>query len=152
VKTNLESLLGIGRQMEHDPAVGIRTAADWLRVRDRDGHVKALVANAAQRRFEERRGRQNIVLKARQMGITTWVAGRFFLRTISRPGTLTLQVAHTREAAESIFQIVQRMWDELPEDLQKGPLVRSRANVGQMIFPQLDSEYRVLAMWEQGGD
>jgi len=150
VKTNLESLLGIGRKMEHDPAIRIRTTADWLRVRDRDGHVKALVANAAQRGFEERRGRQNIVLKARQMGITTWVAGRFFLRTISRPGTLTLQVAHTREAAESIFQIVQRMWNELPEDLQKGPLARSRANVGQMIFPELESEYRVASACDVG--
>ena len=93
--------------MKRDPVLAIRTAAQWLRVRDRDGCVKALVANAAQRRFEERRGRQNIVLKARQMGITTWVAGRFFLRTISRPGTLTLQVAHTREAAEAMFRIVQ---------------------------------------------
>ncbi len=60
------------------------------------------------------------MLKARQMGITTWVAGRFFLRTISRPGTLTLQVAHTREAAESIFRIVQRMWDELAGGFTEG--------------------------------
>lgn len=150
VKSNTESLLEIAHRMDHDPALAIRTAADWLRVRDRDGCVKALVANAAQRKFEERRGRQNIVLKARQMGITTWVAGRFFLRTISRPGTLTLQVAHTREAAEAIFCIVQRMWDELPEDLQKGPLVRSRVNVGQMIFPELGSEYRVASACDVG--
>jgi len=42
-------------------------------------------------------GEQNIVLKARQMGLTTWVAARFFLKTITRPGTLTLEVAHTQE-------------------------------------------------------
>lgn len=144
------SLSEIARQMEKDSNLVIRTAADWLRIRDRDGSVKALIANAAQRRFEERRGRQNIVLKARQMGITTWVAARFFLRTISRPGTLTLQVAHTREAAESIFRIVQRMWEELPEDLQKGPLVRSRANAGQIVFPKLDSEYRVASACDVG--
>jgi hypothetical protein len=125
--------------------VSVQTAAEWLRVRDREGHLQPLVANAAQRRFEERRGRQNIVLKARQMGVTTWVAGRFFLRTITRPGALTLQVAHTREAAEAIFCIVQRMWEELPEDLREGPLVRSRANAGQMVFPKLDSEYRVAS-------
>ena len=29
--------------------------------------------------------------------------------------------------------------------LQKGPLIRSRANVGQMVFPELDSEYRVAS-------
>ena len=127
-----------------------RTAADWLRIRHRDGSMRALVANAAQRSFEERRGRQNIVLKARQMGITTWVAARFFLRTVSRPGTLTLQVAHTREAAESIFRIAQTMWNELPEDLQYGELKRSRANVGQMVFPELGSEFRVASACDVG--
>ena len=74
------------------------------------------------------------MLKARQMGITTWVSARFFLRTITRPGTLTLQVAHTREAAESIFATVRRMWEGLPEDLREGPLRLSRANAGQMVF------------------
>jgi hypothetical protein len=136
--------------MERHPTVVVKTAADWLRVRDRDGRVRPLVANAAQRKFEERRGRQNIVLKARQMGMTTWVAARFFLRTITRPGTLTLQVAQTREAAETIFRIVQRMWEELPDDMQRGPLARSRANAGQMVFPQLDSEYRVASACDVG--
>jgi hypothetical protein len=132
----MKALMDLGRQMECWPEVSVQTAAEWLRVRDREGHLQPLVANAAQRRFEERRERQNIVLKARQMGVTTWVAGRFFLRTITRPGTLTLQVAHTREAAEAIFCIVQRMWEDLPENLREGSLVRSRANAGQMVFPK----------------
>jgi hypothetical protein len=145
-----KSLVRIGREIDLDPAVLVKTAGDWLRVRDRDGRVRPLIANAAQRGFEERRGRQNIVLKARQVGMTTWVAARFFLRTITRPGTLTLQVAHTREAAETIFRIVQRMWEELPEDIQSGPLVRSRSNTGQMVFPQMDSEYRVASACDVG--
>ena len=62
-----------------------------------------------------------------------------------RPGTLTVQVAHTREAAEGIFRIVQRFWEDLPEDLREGPLRRSRANAGQMVFPELDSEFRVVS-------
>lgn len=147
---DVKGLVKIGREIERYPAVLLEIAADWLRVRDRDGRVKPLVANAAQRNFEERRGRQNIVLKARQMGMTTWIAGRFFLRTITRPGTLTLQVAQTREAAEAIFRIVQRMWEEMPDDMQTGPLVRSRANTGQMVFPKLDSEYRVASACDVG--
>jgi hypothetical protein len=141
----IKSLVDLGLQMEHESELIVQTAAKWLRVRTREGRLRPLVANAAQLSFERRRGLQNIVLKARQMGITTWVAGRFFLRTITRPGTLTLQVAHTREAAEAIFCMVQRMWEELPEDLRLGPLVRSRANVWQMVFPELDSEFRVAS-------
>jgi hypothetical protein len=119
--------------------------AHWLlRIRDRNGGESPLVANTVQAEFARLRGRQNIVVKARQMGITTWVAGRFFLKTITARGVLTVQVAHTRDAAESIFRIVQRFWECLPEDMRKGPLKRSRANVGQMVFPELDSEFRVL--------
>ena len=79
-------------------------AETLLQVRTRDGDLRALRMNAAQRMFEERRGRHNIVLKARQMGMSTWVSARFFLRTITLPGTMTVQVAHTREAAEAIFR------------------------------------------------
>jgi len=79
------------------------------------------------------------------MGMTTWIAGRFFLKTITGRGVLTVQVAHTREAAEAIFRVVQRFYESLPEDLRKGALKRSRANLRQMVFPELDSEYRVLS-------
>ena len=58
---------------------------------------------------------------------------------------LTVQVAQTREAAEGIFRIVQRFWECLPRSLREGPLRRSRANVGQMRFPELDSEFRVVS-------
>jgi hypothetical protein len=115
-----------------------------LKVRTRDGRTARLNANPAQRLFEERRGRQNIVLKARQMGMTTWTAARFFLKTITQPGTLTLQVAHTQQAAEEIFAIVHRFVDLLPEYLRKGPLRTGRANVRQIVFPKLDSQYRVV--------
>jgi hypothetical protein len=149
VDDELEMLFRLGVNMQEKPCVTAQIAEKWLKVRDRQGRIRPLVANEAQRAFEAQRGRQNIVLKARQMGMTTWVAGRFFLRTITARGMLTVQVAQNRNAAESIFRIVQRMWEKLPSDLREGPLVRSRANVGQMVFPALDSEFRV---WSAGDE
>jgi len=116
-----------------------------LRVRTREGGTATLKANETQRAFERRRGERNIVLKARQMGLTTWAAARFFLKTITQPGTLTLEVAHTQEAAEEIFQIVHRFLDYLPKELREGPLRTSRANVRQIVFPEMDAEYRVVS-------
>ena len=139
---DIEDLLALGRMMEERP---VELAGSILRVRDREGVLRPLRANAAQREFECRRGRQNIVLKARQMGVTTWVAGRFFLKTVTARGVLTVQVAQTREAAEGIFRMVQRFWACLPEEWREGPLRLSRANVGQMVFPELDSEFRVVS-------
>ena len=138
----------MGRRMNRRPDYLIRFAERTLCIRTREGQLKRLIANPAQRAFEERCGRQNIVLKARQMGITTWVSARFFLRTITRPGTLTLQVAHTREAAESIFATVRRMWEGLPDYLREGPLRLSRANAGQMVFGEIDSEFRISSAAE----
>ena len=83
------------------------------------------------------------------MGLTTWIAGQYFLRTMTRPGSLTVQVAHTREAAEGIFGIVQRMWENLPAELREGALKRSRANAGQMVFGGIDSEFRVVSAGDE---
>jgi hypothetical protein len=146
---DVEELLNLGRFIVARPEKLAEAAEDLLRVRDREGVEKPLRANAVQRAFERESGRQNIVLKARQMGITTWVAGRFFLKTITARGVLTVQVAQTREAAEGIFRVVQRFWECLPEDMRDGPLRRSKANAGQMCFPELDSEFRVVSAGDE---
>jgi hypothetical protein len=144
-----------GGILDHRPAglrghtVAMCLAEHLLRVRRRDGKSSPLEANAAQAAFERQRGQRNIVLKARQMGITTWAAARFFLKTITQPGTLTLEVAHTQESAEEIFRIVHRFLAQLPESLREGPLRTSRANVRQIVFPELDSQYRVVSAGER---
>ncbi len=124
--------------------VGAELIERMLRVRTREGRTARLKANAVQRAFEQARGQRNIVLKARQLGLTTWTAARFFLRTITRPGTLTLQVAHTQQAAEEMFRIVHRFYEWLPEFVRNGALATSQLNVRQMVFRELDSEYRVV--------
>jgi hypothetical protein len=124
-------------------------AEHLLRVRTRSGLTRPLRANEVQLAFEKHRGQRNIVLKARQLGLTTWTAARFFLKTITHPGTLTLQVAHTQESAEEIFRIVHRFLDYLPSHLLKGCLKTSRANVRQIVFPIFDSQYRVVSAGER---
>jgi len=146
-----EELEGLGRILDQRPAslrgrtVAMALAEKLLVVRTRDGKPALLKANTAQRAFERRRGQRNIVLKARQMGLTTWAAARFFLKTITRPGTLTLEVAHSQESAEEIFRIIHRFLDWLPEELREGPLQTSRANVRQIVFPEIDAQYRVVS-------
>lgn len=147
---DVEGLLKLGLEIDSGPGRMIDAIEEHLKVRDRNGKVVPLAANAVQRVFEQKRGRSNIVLKARQMGITTWVAARLFLKTITSGGTLTVQVAQTREAAEGIFRMVQRFWEQLPKEAREGPLRRSRANVGQMCFPELDSEFRILSAGDEG--
>ncbi len=124
------------------------TARDFLieallKVRSKTRGLVPLWPNRAQAEYSQKCSRRNIVLKARQVGITTYIAARFFIQTITQPGTVTLQVAHDQESAEDIFRIVHRFRENLPEEMQQGALRTSRANVRQIAFPQLDSEYRV---------
>src|ERR1700739_3134933 len=152
---NAEELMRFGQLLDQrpEPLHGLNVTAalaeKLLRVRTRSGLTRPLRANAVQQAFEEHRGQRNIVLKARQVGLTTWAAARFFLKTITRPGTLTLQVAHTQESAEEIFRIVHRFLDCMPARLLKGCLRTSRANVRQIVFPRLDSQYRVVSAGER---
>ena len=146
-----ERLLWMGERLDcYSPKLGNEKLGAWLarvllRVRDRTGNIVPLAANTAQQAYEETRERQNIVLKARQMGISTWIAGQFFLRTITRPGTLSVEVAHNREAAEQLFRIVHRFYEQLPAGMRGGVLRASRINASQIFFPELDSEYRVVS-------
>src|ERR1700678_2378378 len=141
-----EDLVQAGKILDRRPAhlrgrtVCMELAEQLLFVRTKDGRTGPLRANAVQQLFEQRRGQLNIVLKARQMGLTTWTAARFFLKTITHPGTMTVQVAHTQDAAEEIFRIVHRFLDWLPEELRAGPLKTSRENVRQVVVPERDAQ------------
>jgi Terminase RNaseH-like domain len=114
-----------------------------LKVRGKGKGLVLLKPNRAQREYSRNCSKKNVVLKARQLGITTYIAARYFIQTITQPGTMTVQVAHTQESAEAIFNIVHRFWENLPKQMQKGALVRSRASSRQIVFPWLDSQYRV---------
>ncbi len=137
----------LGAVLDSKPA-GEETVRDLLvrgllKIRNKNKNLVLFRRNRAQMEYARNCTKRNIVLKARQLGMTTYVAARFFVQTITQPGTLTVQVAHTQESAEAIFAIVHRFWENLPEGMRKGALVLSRENVRQLVFPRLDSEYRV---------
>jgi hypothetical protein len=77
----------------------------YLRIRTKKKNQTALILNRAQQSYSARSGKRNIVLKARQLGITTYIAARFFAQTISQRGILSMQVTHDRESAEDIFRM-----------------------------------------------
>ena len=145
----LEFLLWCGPRLEHrvkgcDLTWRDLLIAAFLKIRGRDGALVPLRPNPAQRAYSaKRRGGHDIILKARQLGFTTYIAARFFIATITRPGTLTVLVAHDLDSAQEIFQIVRRFAENLPQRLREGCLQTSRANVRQLVFPALDSQFRV---------
>ncbi len=120
-----------------------------LRIRNRQGHLIPFAPNAAQISFARNRTRCNIILKARQMGMTTYLCGRLFLATALRPGTTALQVAHNLESAQQIFRIVHRFLATLHPLI--GPtIITDRSNVREMAFAEIDSRFRVESAGNSG--
>jgi hypothetical protein len=122
-----------------------------LNIRNKQGEVALIGLNRVQAEYSRECEKKNIVLKARQLGVTSYIAARLFVQTITQKGSLTMLVAHNQLAAEEIFRIVHRFWDNLPEEWQKGVLKTSRSSARELVFPRLDSEFTVTSADENTG-
>ena len=151
----LENVLSEG---EH--AQRIRTdlcyfAERALKLRPKAGPLEPFVFNAAQLRLHEvieaqkaKAGRVRVVvLKARQLGMSTYAAARLYHRTINNPGLRTIIIGHERRASSNLFDIVKRFHDNMPEDLRPSIGVSNRE---ELIFDRIDSGYLVSVASGEG--
>jgi len=126
-----------------------------LKLRPKFGPLEPFVFNAAQHRLHEliegqkaKTGRVRVVvLKARQLGVSTYVAARFYRATTASPGLKTIIIGHERRASSNLFQIVKRLHDGLPDDLR--PSVGT-SNAEELSFDRLDSGYLVSVATVEG--
>src|SRR5262245_22116882 len=89
-------------------------AEQYWRIRTKAGPLANLTFNPAQielhRRLEDQKRRTGkvraIVLKARQMGISTYIAARLYRQTISREGLRTFIIGHEKRASSNLYQLV----------------------------------------------
>jgi hypothetical protein len=130
-------------------------ASELLKIRPKAGSLVPFAFNAAQgelhRRLEEQKAKTGkvraIVLKARQMGISTYVAARYFRRTISNPGIRTAIIGHERAASRNLFGLVKRFYDHLPEDYKPS---LGTSNQEELVFDQIDAGYLVSVATLEG--
>jgi hypothetical protein len=130
-------------------------AAECLKLRSKSGELKPFIFNPAQmelhRRLEEQHAKTGrvrvVVLKARQLGISSYLAARFFWKTIGTPGLRTFILAHEKRASANLFEIVKRFYDGLPPE--ERPSVGT-SNAESLVFDRLDSGYIVSVATPDG--
>src|SRR5205823_13449797 len=88
-----------------------------------------------------------VILKARQLEISSYTAARFYHRTIHSPGLRTIILGHERRASSNLFGIVKRFHDNLGDE--RRPSVGTR-NSEELIFDKLDSGYIVSVASGEG--
>jgi hypothetical protein len=130
-------------------------AESCLKLRPKTGSLAPFVLNPAQlelhRLIEEQKAKTGrvrvVVLKARQLGISSYVAARFYMQTIGAPGLRTIILGHKVDASRNLFQIVKRFHDNLPDDMRPSIGV---SNAEELLFDKIDSGYLVTVATTEG--
>jgi Terminase RNaseH-like domain len=81
-----------------------------------------------------------IVLKARQLGISTASEGVLFNWCFMFPGTNALVLSKDREGSETIFEMAKLMWDTWP---MKALFTASRSSARRLSWAETVSNFRV---------
>lgn len=123
-------------------------AARCLQLRSKAGQILPLMLNDCQQHLHARLEAQRadsgrvraVVLKARQWGCSTYVAGRFYWRVTHRRGVRAMVMAHKRDASNNLFAMVERFHAHCPAPLRAAT---GAANARELAFRGLDSGYVV---------
>ena len=119
-----------------------------LKIKTKAGTLAPLQLNRSQRYLHDRleaqrkaKGRvRALVLKGRQVGISTYIAGRFYWRVTHARGYRAFILAHLDDASSNLFSLAKRFHDNCP------PMFRPEtgaANAKELMFPGLDAGYKV---------
>lgn len=82
---------------------------------NKEGEQCTFKFNWAQSELYDNIWYKNIILKARQLGVSTFVCLLFLDTCLFKPNTSTGIIAHTREDAEHMFKRIKFAYDHLPE-------------------------------------
>lgn len=122
-------------------------AVKYIKIRPKEGgRLIPLKFNNAQmmlhKRLESIRAEGEpvrvVICKGRQQGCSTYVASRFLHRATLNPGTSVFILAHISDSTNYLFDMVKRMYNNLPQPLK--PLAE-RSNRKELKFGKIDSEY-----------
>ncbi len=81
-----------------------------------------------------------IVLKGRQQGMSTYIEGRFYWKTIHESGQRSYILTHEGEATQNLFDMVSRYHEHCPPELKPHT---DRDSGKELSFDKLDSGYKV---------
>lgn len=87
-----------------------------------------------------------IVLKARQLGLSTHIGAWLYHQVSQKKGQKAMQIAHKADATQNLFTMTKRYHDNCPEILRPSTKYSSKR---ELVFDVLDSAYVVATA---GGD
>jgi len=125
-----------------------------LKIRTKDGEIVPFRLNEGQNRLLEivdaqmkaDRPVRIIILKARQLGLSTMVGGWLYHRVSNFPAQKAAVVTHHADSTKALFDLTRSFYDNTPDALKPSTRYSSRR---ELKFDRLDSGYMVATA---GGD
>lgn len=119
-----------------------------LSIRTKAGSIVQLEFNQAQQFIHERLEKQKretgrvraLILKGRQQGCSTYVAGRYYHAVSHRTGCRVFILTHEDQATQNLFEMVDRYHSRCPELVRPST---GAANAKELYFDKLDSGYKI---------
>jgi len=113
-----------------------------FKIKDKTGKRISFSPNRAQRDYMSKRTGKDFILKARQLGFTTFEQLRKLEKALARKYVNVATIAHDRKKTNDIFQIAKFAWDSLDEDIRELYSVKYD-NVRELSFSANGSKYFV---------
>ena len=149
---NRKELEGFGRVFDHRPAsldgatVAMALAEKLLRVRTREGTSAPLKANEAQRGLRATAGRAEYCAEGAADGDDDVGGGAVLSEDDYAAGNADAGGgALRRRRPKRSSALCTGLWIGCRRNCARGRCKTSRANVRQMAFPEMDSQYRVVS-------
>ena len=89
-----------------------------------------------------------MVLKARQLGLSTAISGYFYVHTITNPGTTTALIGYNADLVSELLDKIKTFWKSTPEEFRPKIHYNSKHEIS---FPNIDSKILVLPSTENVG-
>ncbi len=116
---------------------------EWLIViADRNGKEIKFTINQAQQILYDNLTGRDLVIKAGQLGITTFFAARGYKKVITHPNTTALLVAHEEFLTQRLLTRVQFMHDKLPLPDSIKPQMGHSSSY-EKSFPSINSTFYI---------
>lgn len=108
--------------------------ANYYKIVDKDGKIHPFKFNWAQKELNDSLHNMNIILKARQLGMSTFISIMFLDACLFQPNISAGIIAHTKEDAQQIFKKIRFAYDNLPSFIRYAYPATSDS-VRELAFP-----------------
>jgi hypothetical protein len=109
------------------------------RIRTKDQRLVTFQKNGIQQLLHDNCTGLDVVLKARQLGVSTYFLLKKLDKTIWTPNYTTCILSHDRKSMEILFSIIRRAIKYMPDGVRP-EIDKGGGSRFQVIFPDIDSK------------